>query len=281
MEFLLLGTAQDAGLPQTSCKCINCTSARALNLKRQYAVGAAIIDHDLKQVYLLDCTPDFKDQYDILEQHAPSYKIEGVFLTHLHMGHYVGLYQFGREVMDRKNVKLYVTKSMALFFKQNAPWKFYIENGNFILCEVETNSVMNLRASFSIELLPVPHRGEFSDTVAFKIKGSNKSIFYCPDIDSWDKWLPQVDIRNVVSLVDYAFLDACFYDHNELPYRNRHEIPHPLVIDTIKRLQEYANKVYLIHLNHTNPLHRSDSEQYKSVTKMGYHIPEHGNLFKI
>jgi hypothetical protein len=36
----------------------------------QYAVSAAIIDDADKRYWLLDCSPDFKDQYQILQQHA-------------------------------------------------------------------------------------------------------------------------------------------------------------------------------------------------------------------
>lgn len=33
-------------------------------------------------------------------------KLSGVLLTHLHMGHYLGLMQFGREAMDWKGLKV-------------------------------------------------------------------------------------------------------------------------------------------------------------------------------
>ena len=35
-----------------------------------------------------------------------SFQLGGVLLTHLHMGHYLGLIQFGREAMDLKGVKV-------------------------------------------------------------------------------------------------------------------------------------------------------------------------------
>jgi len=33
-------------------------------------------------------------------------ELSGVLLTHLHMGHYLGLMQFGREAMDWKGLKV-------------------------------------------------------------------------------------------------------------------------------------------------------------------------------
>jgi hypothetical protein len=38
-------------------------------MPRQFAVSAAIIDTVSRQCWLLDCTPDFKDQYHALQQY--------------------------------------------------------------------------------------------------------------------------------------------------------------------------------------------------------------------
>ena len=54
--------------------------------------------------------------------------------------------------------------------------------------------------------------------------------------------------------MDVALLDATFFSHDELPGRDLSEIPHPLVTDTAERLAGVDCDVWLIHLNHTNPL---------------------------
>lgn len=88
-EIVLLGTAQDAGMPQIRCHCRNCLSVHRNESSQQFATSLAIIDRTTNQVWLIDCSPDFRSQYKLLEDHfgsANNFKLEGVFLTHLHMG---------------------------------------------------------------------------------------------------------------------------------------------------------------------------------------------------
>lgn len=85
-EILLLGIAQDGGMPQTRCQCKNCSSVQNGTASQQYTVSLAIIDRNTNQVWLVDCSPDFRVQYAMLQKHLSSFKLEGIFLTHLHMG---------------------------------------------------------------------------------------------------------------------------------------------------------------------------------------------------
>jgi pyrroloquinoline quinone biosynthesis protein B len=101
----------------------------------------------------------------------------------------------------------------------------------------------------------VPHRGEYSDTLAFSFHGKQDSAFYCPDIDRWSDW--ERDIREVVEAHTLSFLDATFFDVNELPGRDLSTIPHPLVTDTVERLAHCEKTVVLIHLNHSNALYQA------------------------
>jgi hypothetical protein len=43
----------------------------------------------------------------------------GVLLTHLHMGHYLGLMQFGREAMDWKGLQVCTAFYLAGFFAKD------------------------------------------------------------------------------------------------------------------------------------------------------------------
>jgi pyrroloquinoline quinone biosynthesis protein B len=100
--------------------------------------------------------------------------------------------------------------------------------------------------------LPVPHRDEYSDTLAFVVRGGGWRLFYCPDVDAWDRW--DRDLRQFVSGMDVALLDGTFFSTQELPGRDISQIPHPLAADTAERLAGVDCDVRLIHLNHTNPL---------------------------
>ncbi len=45
VEALLLGSAQDGGVPQAGCRCATCASARANPAQRRLVTSLALIDH--------------------------------------------------------------------------------------------------------------------------------------------------------------------------------------------------------------------------------------------
>jgi len=148
--------------------------------------------------------------------------------------------------------------------------KKMIENKNIILNE-----------NISVLPIKVPHRDEFSETVGFFIKGKNKTALFLPDIDKWNKW--NKSLIEVLKEVDFAFIDATFYDNKEINNRDISEIPHPFVIETMNLLKDLSiserKKVYLIHLNHTNPLLDPSSQEYKKVINYGLNIAQIGMSF--
>ena len=68
-------------------------------------------------------------------------------------------------------------------------------------------------------------------------------------------------MRDFVTGVDIALLDATFYSGSDLPDRNMRLVPHPLTTDTVERVSGIDCDVRLIHLNHTNPLLTAGSER--------------------
>jgi pyrroloquinoline quinone biosynthesis protein B len=100
----------------------------------------------------------------------------------------------------------------------------------------------------------VPHRDEYSDTVAWRVRGPTRALLYVPDIDKWEKWDRRLE--DEVGAVDLALLDGTFMAAEEVPGRSLAEIPHPLVGETVARLKPrgLGARVRFIHLNHTNPL---------------------------
>ncbi|CAF1029553.1 unnamed protein product [Adineta steineri] len=287
IEVLLLGIAQDGGMAQIRCQCKNCSSVRNGTLSQQYTVSLAIIDRTTNQIWLIDCSPDFRNQYTMLQNHFESnqlFKLEGIFLTHLHMGHYIGLFQFGRETMDWKGLKIYGTESVCQFFRTNQPWRTYIEIGNFILNPIIPQTEIQLSSNLFIKPQLVPHRAEFSDAVGYFVRGPLRTIFYCPDVDSWDRgWLNENGLLpiDIVKNVDQAFLDATFFSADELPNRKINEIPHPTVLQTLEKFQGLEKKITLIHLNHSNPLYDAQSKQTEQCNKAGINIGIQGHVYEI
>ena len=60
--------------------------------------------------------------------------------------------------------------------------------------------------------------------------------------------------------------------------RDISEIPHPFIIESLKLFnpldESEKNKIYFIHLNHTNPLLNSDSSEYNRVIREGFNVAD-------
>ena len=85
---------------------------------------------------------------------------------------------------------------------------------------------------------------------------------------------------DAIKSVDYALLDAAFYADGELPGRDMSKIPHPFVTETMHVLNNIPNaeknKVWFIHMNHTNPLLKINSKESKFVQSQGFNIAIEG-----
>jgi pyrroloquinoline quinone biosynthesis protein B len=276
---VVLGVAQDGGHPHAGCGESCCREAWADSRKRHRVASLGIVDYSSSGCWLVDATPDFKDQLHDLQglTHGRS-KLSGIFLTHGHMGHYTGLLQLGREVMGAKGVPVYAMQGMREFLAKNSPWSDLAEWGHVDLRLLEDNAPVALAEDLEITPFLVPHRGEFSETVGFRIEGPRRSVLYLPDIDSWDKW--DLSLRQVATGVDAAFLDGAFYDEGELPGREMWSVPHPLIKETMHRLAgmppEARGRVRFVHLNHTNPALRARSEAWMEVHSAGFRVAREG-----
>jgi len=256
IEAHLLGMAQDGGLPQPGCHCPNCEAARANPALRQMVVSLGLVDEAAGRAWMIDATPDFPVQYDALTVRAP---LAGILLTHAHIGHYPGLMYLGPEAMNARATPVYATPRMADFLRSNAPWSGLAAGGHIKLVEATPGVEFALSPDLRITPVPVPHRDEYSDTVAWLARGPERTLFYCPDIDHWRAFRP--DLRSWLAGVDIALLDGTFFSPAELPGRDRSQIPHPLVAEAAQKLASATAKTVFIHLNHTNPLWRPGPER--------------------
>ena len=277
--LFVLGVAQDAGYPQVGCYEEHCMPGWEDPSLRRGATSIALIDPAAKTKYLFEATPNLPEQLYALEKEAPSeqYELEGIFLTHAHMGHYAGLMFLGHEAMGGKDIPVYAMPRMQSYLRSNGPWSQLVEFNNIALQPLAHNKAVTL-AGMSVTPLLVPHRDEFSETVGYLIKGANKSALFIPDINKWSVW--ETEIAQIIQTVDYALLDATFYGDGELPGRDMSKVPHPLVTETMQALSglsvEDRNKVWFIHMNHTNPLLNPDSEEANTVRANGFNIAIEG-----
>jgi len=246
-HLIVLGIAQDAGIPQLGCEQELCRSIREGRRKPERVASIGLINSAIGKAYLFDATPDFKSQIQTLTGGHPP---DGIFLTHGHIGHYTGLMYLGRESIDAQHVPVYATAKMNAYLTTNGPWSLLVSRGNIDVQVVEPDTPVTLEDGLRVTAFTVPHRDEFTDTVGYLVEGPHKKVLFIPDIDQWQKW--SRDIRDVAGKADVAFLDGTFASASEVPGRSIDDIPHPLIPATRELLKGLPTQIFFIHLNHTN-----------------------------
>ena len=278
----VLGTIQDGGIPHMGCSkecCANYFEHKSIRIGVS-SIGVSNFKYETN--YIVDATPDVNFQLQALIGNTnPSEKLDGIFLTHAHMGHYAGLLNFGRESLNSNNIPVYLMPKFFDFISNNGPWDQLVSLNNIKLQRIYNNEKVILHNNLSFTPILVPHRDEYSETVGYIIEGNRKRALYIPDIDKWAKW--NISITEMIKNVDYAFLDGTFFDEKEINNRDISEIPHPFIIESLELFNNLENiekaKVYFIHLNHTNPVLNKNSEEYKRVILSGFKVAEPGMEF--
>ena len=280
----VLGIAQDGGYPHIGCQKTCCQSIYKGLAKRKSVVSLGLIDQELNGKWIFEATPDVSTQLADLEQNhlKKDNLIDGVFLTHGHIGHYTGLMYFGKEALGKKGTTVYAMPKMKNYLETSGPWSQLVELENIRIKELQQDSIVDLNSNVKVVPFLVPHRDEYSETVGYKIIGPEKTALFIPDIDKWQKW--NRNIVDEVKKVDYAFVDATFFDANEVK-RPISEIPHPFIIETVSLFESEAiatkNKVIFIHFNHTNPAIESNSEARKKIEKLGFRFASEGDNYEL
>ena len=275
----VLGVVQDAGYPQAGCYESHCMSGWEDMRLRRGATSLALIDSIANKKYLFEATPNLPAQLYHLELEAPSdqFPLSGVFLTHAHIGHYVGLMFLGHEAMGASSVPVYAMPRMETFLRTSGPWSQLVKFQNISIISLQ-NAQKQQFDRVSVTPFLVPHRDEYSETVGYRIEGPSKTAIFIPDINKWSAW--NTDISELVKSVDYALLDATFYADGELPGRDMSQIGHPFVSESMELFRDLSpkdrNKVWFIHMNHTNPLLNDDSEESQFVRSAGFNIAKEG-----
>lgn len=281
--ILVLGTAQDGGYPHLGCKKPCCEKAWNNPSNKRFVVSLALTDSQSNKWWLFEATPDIKEQLQYFKKITKGkyhYLPEGIFITHAHIGHYTGLMQLGREVMGAKDITVYAMPKMKDYLENNGPWSQLVALHNISIHAIQNNENIIPVNGISVTPFIVPHRDEYSETVGFNINTTNKRYLFIPDIDKWGKW--EKNIIEEVKGIDYAFIDATFYNEAELPGKRMDEVPHPFVAETMKLFKDETittkSKIHFIHINHTNPLLWQRSLQ-DSILKQHFNIAIQGKQY--
>lgn len=280
---IVLGTAQDAGSPQINSPATH--PARVNPNEQRFATCLGIVDPATGKRWLIEATPDLREQAWTLSRAQPEsahpVQLDGIFLTHAHIGHYTGLMFLGHESMGARDIPVYAAERMSEFLSSNGPWDQLVRYHNIAMRSLTPGTAIVLCDGVTVTPFLVPHRQEYSEVLGFRIDGPNHSVLFIPDIDSWDQWADMgTQLAEVIRSVDVAYLDGTFFDNNEIPGRDMSTFPHPRIVETMQRLEsldpEERSKVRFIHLNHTNPAQWQGSKQHREVERRGFHIAMQG-----
>lgn len=281
LSLFVLGTAQDGGLPHFGCDRPCCAAARASG-RVLFPSCLGIVDHDRDRLVLVEATPRIEEQAALLHRLAGSHGrgrrvVDAVLLTHAHLGHYLGLAWFGREVAATDAIPVFCSERFAGYLRGHGPWRQLVELGQIALQPTAPEQPFSPIDGLLVTAIAVPHRDEYSDTMAFVLRGPNRAVLFVPDIDGWQRVPGLLD--RLLDGVDVAYLDGTFYDGSELPDRDPAEIPHPLMTTTMdllaRRARERPGAIRFLHLNHTNPvLH--DAALRARLQRRGFAVAEPG-----
>ena len=274
---IVLGIAQDGGVPQAGTE--DHPGWHDPEYQRR-VVSLGLVDPATNQRWIFEATPDFPEQFRHLQEIAPSKNprdLDGIFLTHAHIGHYTGLMHLGHEVMGADRVPVYAMPRMAEYLSTNGPWSQLVYYNNIELRELADGKAIELNKRLSVTPFLVPHRQEYSEVVGYRIDGPERSALFIPDIDSWEEFDEMsTRIEDLIASVDVAYLDATFFDGNELPGRDMSGFPHPFIVHSMERFADLPTdekaKVRFIHFNHSNPALWNNSEATAAVRTNGFSV---------
>ena len=136
-KFILLGTGTSNGVPFIGCNCHVCTSTD----NRDKRLRSSMILYREDKVYLIDPGPDFRQQcltFGI--QH-----LDGIFLTHPHFDHIMGLGELKPLTEGRQPLKVYADENTINGIKGTFPYLFpeviiestYVRNPELTLVQIE------------------------------------------------------------------------------------------------------------------------------------------------
>ena len=282
-SVIVLGIAQDGGVPQAG----SFVDPRWDDPSRaRRVVSLGIVDPRTGRRWMIDATPDFPRQLTELRRTGVGVDrpvVDGIFLTHAHMGHYPGLMFLGFESIGASDIPVWAMPRMAEFLGGNQPWKSLVDRGHLAMKPLADRVPIGLGDGLTVTPFLVPHRQEFSEVVGFRIDGPERSVLWLPDIDSWEEWdALGTRIEDALAVVDVAYLDGTFFANGEIPGRDMSGFPHPFIKSTIDRLGPLPaaerRKVRFIHLNHTNRALEPGTPERAAIEAAGMRVAEEGEL---
>jgi pyrroloquinoline quinone biosynthesis protein B len=273
---VILGTAQDGGYPHIGCDCAACRSAVADPTLARRVACLGLVTRD--GVALVDATPDLPAQLRALA-HAAGRPVSdpprAILLTHLHAGHVLGLALLGREGWAGTRIPVWATEASLGALERNEPFARLFAEGHLVprVLHLGWDAALD---DVVIQPVPVPHRSELGDTVAYRIEGPERSVLYAPDLDALT---PEVVAH--VRAADIALLDGTFFRRTELSRDDANLVRHPPIADTMTVASRLGTCIVFTHLNHTNPAIDPESRERQALEALGMRVASEGDTFEL
>lgn len=267
MRAEILGSAQDGGVPHLGCGCDQCQVARDDRRRQRSPASLKITDEEREVNYLFDVSPDIR--FQIGDEY-----IDGIFVSHAHLGHVTGLLYLGTESFNADQVPVHCSSTVEAFLQNHPSYRVLIDRNNIETHVFDSREEVEAMG-IAVTPVPVTNTGYVeTDTHGFFIQTEDTSLFYATDTDAWTE-----DELDIIRDVDVAILDGSFWSEEEID-RYQH-VPHPPIKDTIKKLEGVDTTVYFTHMNHTNPVLDPDSAERQEVEDAGFHIAEDGTEIEL
>jgi pyrroloquinoline quinone biosynthesis protein B len=273
---IVLGTAQDGGVPHVGCDCARCTAADEDPALARRVASLGLVTRE--GVALVDATPDFPAQLRALARAAGRRVSEpprAILLTHLHAGHLAGLLSLGREGWAGTRVPVWATEACLGCLERSEPFSRLFSEGHLVPRVLHLGWDATLD-DVVIQPVLVPHRSELGDTVAYRVEGPERSLFYAPDLDVLSS-----EVLGHARAADVVLLDGTFFHRAELARDDANLVRHPAIADTMNQVARTGTRVVFTHLNHTNPALDPGSRERRAVEALGMRIAREGEVFEL
>ena len=283
MKIRVLGSGAGGGLPQWNCNCKNCKNCR-LGLIEKRTQSSLAVSLDNKKWILINSSPEFTCQINDLltdynhETTIRSKMINDVILMDSQMDHITGLLS----MRENKILNLYCNENTydEIYNKFNILeiLSYYLD---IIHTPINENRSFKVESIPEIEFIPIYLDSKpppFSKNREKPIKGNNLGliikeidkedyIFYAPGISGIDE-----KIANIIKKSKFSLIDGTFWHNEELidmkiTNKDSKSMGHISNVELIKVVNKYElfDKIYLIHINNTNPILDPDSEERKKI----------------